>query len=195
MSAGGRPRNPEVTLRTIAAATTVIAVNGMASFTGEEVTAAAGIGKASLYRRWPHMTDLLVDIVAQLGIGDIDYGDDPFDSSTRDDAFRLLAEATTGPRALAEVAVLPVIGTDERLQRAYAAGPYARLLNAAAVFAERVRSRGEVWPVARDDAVLAGVALLQQRMATTGRQAQLPWIDDAVDFVVLPAMHGLAVAS
>lgn len=192
MSRGGRPRDPQLDGRIVQAATTVIAVNGIRSFTGDEVSAAAGIGKASLYRRWHSLPDLLVDVVAELGVRDVPWRSS---ASTRDDVLTLLGAVCTGPRALAEVAVLPVIGTDERLQRAYARGPLVRLLNASAEFAGRVRDRGHPVPAARDDAVLAGVALLQQRMATTGRQAQLPWIEDAADYVVLPAMTRLAVTA
>lgn len=195
MRTGGRPRDPKVTGRIIDAAITVIAVNGMDAFTADEVAAAAAVGKASIYRRWPHLRGLLVDVVDDLGVRGVAYPGEPATTTTRDDVFRLLAAVTTGPRALTEVAVLPVVGTDEQLRKAYASGPFARLYNAAAELAGRVRRRGEPWPAGHDDALLAGVALLQQRMATTGRQAQLHWIEDAVDFVVLPAMARLAVAS
>jgi hypothetical protein len=90
--------------------------------------------------------------------------------------------------------VLPTVGGSEALRKAYIAGPHTRLFNACGQLAERIRGRGEAWPAARDDALLAAVAWLQQRMAMTGRQAQQQWIDDAIDFVILPAMSGLVTA-
>lgn len=51
-AAKGRPRDPQVDAAIVAAALNVLAERGFARFTVEEVAAIAGVGKASIYRRF-----------------------------------------------------------------------------------------------------------------------------------------------
>jgi AcrR family transcriptional regulator len=44
----------------------VIAEEGFAGFSVDKVAAAAGVGKATIYRRWPSKEDLIHDAVAQI---------------------------------------------------------------------------------------------------------------------------------
>lgn len=55
----GRPRNPQVDAAIVAAALDVLAERGFARFTVEEVAALAGVGKASIYRRFPDKDSLI----------------------------------------------------------------------------------------------------------------------------------------
>lgn len=59
----GRPRDPDVDARVLAAAIAVYAAQGWAGFSFEEVARSAGAGKSSLYRRWPTRIALLLDAV------------------------------------------------------------------------------------------------------------------------------------
>ncbi len=56
----GRPRDPAADAAIIAAVFDVIADGGFAAFNVEAVAAKAGVGKATIYRRWPTREDLLV---------------------------------------------------------------------------------------------------------------------------------------
>lgn len=56
----GRPRDPAVDEAIIAAVYDLIAENGFAGFTVEAVAARAGVGKATIYRRWPTREELVV---------------------------------------------------------------------------------------------------------------------------------------
>lgn len=58
----GRPRNPAVDVAILDAAKSLLAEVGCGGFTMEGVAARAGIGKQTLYRRWPSRGELLIDL-------------------------------------------------------------------------------------------------------------------------------------
>lgn len=55
----GRPRDPQVDSAIVTAALDVLAERGFARFTVEEVAVIAGVGKASIYRRFPDKETLI----------------------------------------------------------------------------------------------------------------------------------------
>jgi AcrR family transcriptional regulator len=57
----GRPRSAEADLSILEAATTLLAERGLAGMSMEEVAARAGVGKATVYRRWPSRGALALD--------------------------------------------------------------------------------------------------------------------------------------
>ncbi|ROO87948.1 TetR family transcriptional regulator [Actinocorallia herbida] len=59
----GRPRDPDLTPRVLAAALDVYARTGWAAFTLDAVARQARVGKAALYRRWPTKDHLLFDAI------------------------------------------------------------------------------------------------------------------------------------
>ncbi|EHR51269.1 transcriptional regulator [Saccharomonospora marina XMU15] len=81
----GRPRDPGVDRRVLRAAAEVFGESGWGSFTVDAVARRAGVGKASIYLRWPNKEALLSDALAALvgRVSDIDTG------SVRHDLVRL----------------------------------------------------------------------------------------------------------
>jgi AcrR family transcriptional regulator len=77
----GRPRDPEVDERIARAAAEVYGGQGWARFSVDAVARRAGVGKASIYLRWPNKEALLATVLATRlsGVRDIDTG------SVRDD--------------------------------------------------------------------------------------------------------------
>lgn len=57
----GRPRNPAVETAVFAAARSLLAEVGYDAVTMEAIAAVAGVGKQTLYRRWPNKAALLVE--------------------------------------------------------------------------------------------------------------------------------------
>src|SRR4051812_43398401 len=62
----GRPRDPQADGRILAAASALILVRGFDSMTVDEVASTAGVGKATVYRRWSRKEDLAVAAMEQL---------------------------------------------------------------------------------------------------------------------------------
>ena len=62
----GRPRDPELDRRILRAALELMADGGYEALTVEGVAARAGVGKATVYRRWAGKPELVVDAVASL---------------------------------------------------------------------------------------------------------------------------------
>jgi AcrR family transcriptional regulator len=62
----GRPRDPEADGRILAAASSLILMRGFESMTVDEVASNAGVGKATVYRRWARKEDLAVAAMEQL---------------------------------------------------------------------------------------------------------------------------------
>ena len=61
----GRPRDPNIEHRVLAAAGRVITRSGLKDFSYEAVAREAGVGKPALYLRWKTKQDLLLDALAQ----------------------------------------------------------------------------------------------------------------------------------
>src|ERR1700689_5196433 len=57
----GRPRSPEADRAILTAAVELLADRGLAAMSIEEVAARAGVGKATIYRRWPSKGLLALD--------------------------------------------------------------------------------------------------------------------------------------
>jgi AcrR family transcriptional regulator len=61
----GRPRDPQIEHRVLAAAGRVITRSGLKDFSYEAVAREAGVGKPALYLRWKSKQELLLDALAQ----------------------------------------------------------------------------------------------------------------------------------
>jgi AcrR family transcriptional regulator len=76
VSGPGRPRDPGVDARVARAAAEVFGEEGWAGFTVDAVARRAGVGKASIYLRWPNKEALLAGALeSRIGrVADIDTG-------------------------------------------------------------------------------------------------------------------------
>jgi AcrR family transcriptional regulator len=73
----GRPRDPQTDERIIAAAAELLRQRGFERMTVDDVAAHAGVGKATVYRRWPSKDDLAVAAMERLysvEMPDVDTG-------------------------------------------------------------------------------------------------------------------------
>ncbi|ODQ86639.1 TetR/AcrR family transcriptional regulator [Mycolicibacterium holsaticum] len=64
----GRPRDARVTDAILAAVFTELADNGVRGLTMEAVARRAGVGKSSLYRRWPSKVEMTVELMRTLSV-------------------------------------------------------------------------------------------------------------------------------
>ena len=63
----GRPRDPKLDAAILDATLRLLAEGGYSALTMEAVAASAGVGKATLYRRFPGKEQLIIEAVASLG--------------------------------------------------------------------------------------------------------------------------------
>jgi AcrR family transcriptional regulator len=109
----GRPRDARADEVILEAAAKVLAECGPGGFTVDAVAGKAGVGKATIYRRWPSRSDLMLETAKQAGMGITD----PDTGSVRDDmvhVLSMLAAKLTGsvagrlmPALIAEASVNP----------------------------------------------------------------------------------------
>jgi len=101
----GRPRSERADRAIIDAALSVFAESGPEGLYIERVAARAGVGKATIYRRWPGKEDLLLDALGALQ----NPLPEPAGESVRDDLVAILSamrDSVADPRRAREFALL-----------------------------------------------------------------------------------------
>jgi len=181
----GRPRDPEADGRILAAASALILVRGFDSMTVDEVASTAGVGKATVYRRWARKEDLAVAAMEQL------YRDEmppPDTGSIRGDLramFTSVLNFVNSPTGIDYIrTTIKESLRDERIAALYREANERAEHNAVPVF-ERAISRGEVrtdTPVAAAVQVLG--ALVVMRAITGQEMPRVDEVDQMVDFVL-----------
>lgn len=114
---GGRPRSETAHRAILDAARAELIEEGFTRFRLEHVAARAGVGKATIYRRWPSKEALASELLAELAaphIAVVDSGDTRAElASCTDNALRAIRDTTFGPvvRALlSQIAINPRLG-------------------------------------------------------------------------------------
>lgn len=181
----GRPRDPEADSRILAAASSLILLRGYESMTVDEVASSAGVGKATVYRRWSRKEDLAVAAMEQL------YRDEmpPPDTGSIEGDLRVMYTAVLGfvnsPAGTDYVrTTVKESMRDERIATLYREANDRAERGAYAVF-ERAIERGEVRPdlPLRVVVQLAG-ALVAQRAVTGHTMPGVDEVDELVGFVL-----------
>ena len=195
-SRGGRPRDPSRDGVIRAAILRLLADVGYGALTMDAVASEAGVGKATIYRRWRTKQDLVVDTIADLnraGAAPPDTGS--VEADLREMMHQMVrAHRRTDGRRDALAAVddaaparagggLPR-GADGRLaaglRRRSGSGP---------------RQRGEVRPgLSRSTVAETTSALMVQRWLLTGEPVDDAYADEVLDTVVLPLRAGQTAA-
>ncbi len=99
----GRPRSDDVHRRILDAARDLLGEEGFADFKLEHVAARAGVGKATIYRRWASKEALAQDLLSGLAAPHIEVAD------TGDTRQELLAAVLNPMRAVTQTPFGPVI--------------------------------------------------------------------------------------
>lgn len=142
----GRPRDAGAYDAILDAAVEVLADQGPGKFTVDAVAARAGVGKATIYRRWPSRGALLLDTAHHrmgLQVEDIDTG------SVVEDIVAALTDLGTKLRETAAGKVLPVVMAEAQVSsemRRILAGFAADRRRLPQTIVERGVERGELPP-------------------------------------------------
>jgi AcrR family transcriptional regulator len=190
----GRPRDPAVDKRALRAARDVLAERGYSAVTYDEVARRAGVGKSSLYLRWPSKADLVVAAV-DAGIGDFsDIDTGTLRGDLRELADRLLDAYWSGA-GLAAFRLRADARHEPELQQAIDAVRYKDSVRESRTLIRRGLRRGElpehVSPTLIGDLVVG--AILVHVMATpvhltdAVRHQSAAYLDTLIDTVLAGA--------
>jgi AcrR family transcriptional regulator len=157
----GRPRSAEADEAILAAAITLLIERGVGQVSVEQVARQAGVTRATVYRRFPNLTELLVAAV-EWEYRDTDPG--PAEWSSVDAMVNHWAELLAEPRDRKLMRRLYAAMDDHpELLRAYASAHGMRGVEAVRAMLDRAKAAGQL-PAHVDSAVLqqvlSGAALL-----------------------------------
>jgi AcrR family transcriptional regulator len=190
----GRPRDPEADRAILEATIELLAEEGFGGLSIEAVAARAGVGKTTVYRRWPSKIPLVVDALTHLKMpASVAIADD---MSTRDALVRALSEGIRAhPSQPIDRILAGIIGAmsqDPELADAVRSGLLSKRRESVFALIERGKARGEVRPDADVEVIadLLGGPIVMRRMIT-GRPVNVRFVRQIVttvlDGVGLPA--------
>jgi AcrR family transcriptional regulator len=187
---GGRPRDPSRDGVIRAAILHLLAEVGYGALTMDAVAAEAGVGKATIYRRWRTKQDLVVDTIGDLAA----VGALPADTGSLKGDLRSLMQGyvslITWPTGAAIRSLLSTIPHHPALAEAFRDGPVGVWRDGFTAVWARAEQRGEV-PPGIDVGVIAETvsAHLVQRWLITGRPVDDAYADEVLESVVLPVVR------
>jgi AcrR family transcriptional regulator len=188
----GRPRNPGTDERITEAAAHLIMQHGFEGTTMDDVAARAGVGKATVYRRWPSKEDLAVAAVSTLYAAEFPEPDTgSVVGDLRGSYLTILTFVNTPDGAAFLRTSIAESVRDERIAALYRASLKRRELASRATF-ERGIARGEVRPDIDIDAAVQWLGGLLTLRAVTDRP--MPSVDE-VDALVGLTLRGVLVES
>ena len=187
---GGRPRDPSRDGAIRGAILQVLAESGYAGLTMDAVAAAAGVGKATIYRRWRTKNDLVTDAIAELSSMSIDTPDTGSLEGDLRVLLRWLIDAVNGPLGAATLSLLSALPHEPGLREAFRSGPMGVWTATFRHVWERAEARGEVRQSVRDTAVASTAsAPILQRWLFSGEPVPEAFADELLAEVVLPLVH------
>jgi AcrR family transcriptional regulator len=189
-SRGGRPRDPSRDGVIRAAILRLLAEVGYGALTMDAVASEAGVGKATIYRRWRTKQDLVVDTIGDLAA----VGAVPADTGSLEGDLRSLMHGyvslITGPTGAAIRSLLSTIPHHPALAEAFRSGPVSVWRDGFDEVWGRAERRGEVPPGITHLLIAETVsALLVQRWLITGRPVDDAVADEVLESVVLPVIR------
>lgn len=186
----GRPRDPETDERITKAAAQLLLQRGFDRTTVDDVAARAGVGKATVYRRWPSKEDLAVAAMETLYAAEMP---EPDTGSIRSDlaaSYRSVLTFVNTPEGAAFLRTsIAESVRDDRIAALHRASVERREAHSRATF-ERAIARGEVRPDIDVDSAVQWLGGLLAVRAITHRP--MPTVDD-VDSLVEFTLNGISV--
>lgn len=173
----GRPRDPETDKRIIAAAAELMLRRGFDRMTVDEVAAQAGVGKATVYRRWSSKDDLAVAAMEEIYSAEIPDPDTGSIEGDLTESYRSVLRFVASPEGAAylRMSIAESI-RDERIARLYRASTQ-RAEDVAKRMYHRGIQRGEVRADVDVDAAVQWLGGVLAGRVITGRP--LPGPEDA----------------
>ena len=189
-SRGGRPRDPSRDGVIREAILRLLGEVGYGALTMDAVAAEAGVGKATIYRRWRTKEDLVVDTVSVMNqalASSVDTGS--LEGDIREIVHRFV-DLINGPVGTAIRSLLPAMHHQPALQEAFRNGPLAVWNDSYTRMWTQAEARGEISGLMAEDVVSETTsALLVQRWLLTGLPVTHEYADEVLEVVVLPLLR------
>ena len=195
-SRGGRPRDPSRDGVIRAAILRLLADVGYGALTMDAVASEAGVGKATIYRRWRTKQDLVVDTISDLTRAEATAPDTGSLEGDLRALLHSLVGVISGPTGAATLSLLSTVPHHPALAAAFRSGPLDVWKQAFGEVFARAEERGELAPGAGNSvAAETTSALMVQRWLLTGRPVDEAYADEVLDTVVLPLLRGSVARS
>lgn len=184
----GRPRDPSRDEAIIDAAIEVLIRDGYDRLSMEGVATAAGVGKATVYRRWSSKAELVIDAMAT-----IKPAIDTIDTGSLDGDVELIIATSCSPHSqrLFEVmvSVCSALPREPDLLEAFKTRFTEPRIARITDMLVRARDRGELGPDV-DITIAASLvpSLMLQRALMTGQPAGRVYAEQVVGSVLLPVL-------
>jgi AcrR family transcriptional regulator len=192
-SRGGRPRDPSRDGVIRAAILRLLADVGYGALTMDAVASEAGVGKATIYRRWRTKQDLVVDTISDLNRVEAMAPDTGSLEGDLRAIMRQMVAMITGPTGAATLSLLSTIPHQPALAQAFQEGPLAVWRQSFNDIWARAEQRGEIRPGLANSVIAETTsALLVQRWLLTGRPVDEAFADEVLETVVLPLIRNVA---
>jgi AcrR family transcriptional regulator len=189
-SRGGRPRDPSRDGVIRAAILRLLADVGYGALTMDAVASEAGVGKATIYRRWRTKQDLVVDTISDLNRAEATPPDTGSVESDLREMMHQMVALIAGPTGAATLSLLSTMPHQPALAEAFRDGPLAVWRQSYDAIWERAEQRGEVRAgLSRSIVAESTSALLVQRWLLTGEPVDDAYADEVLETVVLPLVR------
>jgi AcrR family transcriptional regulator len=189
-SRGGRPRDPSRDGVIRAAILRLLAEVGYGALTMDAVASEAGVGKATIYRRWRTKQDLVVDTISDLNRAEAATPDTGTVEGDLREMMHQMVALIGGPTGAATLSLLSTMPHQPALAEAFRNGPLAVWRDSYDRIWERAEERGEVRPgLSRSTVAESTSALLVQRWLLTGEPVDDAYADEVLETVVLPLVR------
>ncbi|HYG93831.1 MAG TPA: TetR/AcrR family transcriptional regulator [Blastococcus sp.] len=189
-SRGGRPRDPSRDGVIRAAILHLLADVGYGALTMDAVAAEAGVGKATIYRRWRTKQDLVVDTISDLARAEVQTADTGSLEGDLRQLMHALVGVVNGPTGAATLSLLSTVPRHPALADAFRTGPLTVWQDSFQQVWDNAEARGEIDPSFRSSVASETIsALLVQRWLLTGRPVDDAFADEVLDTVVMPLIR------
>jgi AcrR family transcriptional regulator len=184
----GRPRDPSRDQAIVDASIDLLVREGYDRLSMEGVAAEAGVGKATVYRRWASKAELVIDAMATLK-----PALDSIDTGSLDGDIELMISAACSPHSqrLQQVmmSICSALPREPELLEAFKTRFTEPRIARISDMLVRARSRGELGPEV-DVAMAASLvpSLMLQRALMTGQPAGRGYAEKVVGSVLLPVL-------
>jgi AcrR family transcriptional regulator len=187
---GGRPRDPSRDDVIRAAILRLLGEVGYGALTMDAVASEAGVGKATIYRRWRTKQELVVDTISELNRSwTVDADTGSIEGDLRQLVHRMV-EMMDSPVGMATRSLLAAMQHEPALIDAFRDGPMAVWRRAYTDMWARAQARGEVGPgMPQSIPAEASTALLVQRWLVTREPVDDAYADAVLETVVLPLVR------